>query len=460
MQIYLTILYLSYAVAGSALFLVWRRSLRAAAYIYVAGLIFLPVGLYPRLAPTQFPYWIVGSAWPSDMLVQKGWIVPLVVLAGALVFGYRAYRSFRVTTWDAALLGWCLWPLCQSLMRPYAAPAGWVASLYLLGSWGAPWLLGRMFFGSSEGRRELLHALVMVTLVLLPIAVIEGAIGPSVYSWLWHRPPFADDGSLRYIGFRPLAMFENGNQYGIWLACASLAAIGMTMRGDDKNIRFYRVSAFILCAMTLAAQSIGAIVLLGMGAILLKFRVLRTGLRKVLVPCAIAALLGAGLYGSGALRVETVSHWGPAQQIVGILKSVGRQSLSWRVMEDQKALPLIARSPIIGSGRWDWWRPLSSRPWGSPLLVIGHYGLIGFLLMGCALVGPIIAAVFKPHSHRREDRYVLILLIVALVAIGDALLNSFLFLPLIAISASLVSGSESGRGARARSRGAPYKRAG
>lgn len=453
MPIAMTLLYLSYAVAGSCLYLFSRQSsIRTAAFLYVAGLIFLPVGLYPHPSPVpQFPYWIIGIAWPSNMLVTKAWIVPLVTLGGAILFGRQAYRPIRFTLWDGAMLGWCLWPLAQSLLRTEANPPGWLASLYLIGSWGAPWLIGRMLFGTAEGRKELLRALAILTLCLLPIAIIEGLIGPSFYGWLWHRPPFEDIGAPRYIGFRPVAFFEDGNQYGIWLACASLAALGLVGRDERQPGAFpAKPVTAILCAMTIAAQSVGAIALLIVGAALLKFRALRKGMRRAMLPIAAVAMVGAGLYASGILSVEKVGQWGPAHRVVGLFKDAGRQSLPWRVMQDQKALPLIGATPIAGSGKWDWWFSLRSRPWGFPLLLVGQYGLIGLMLMLAALAGPAVKTFFTTGDSNRHDRRSLALALVAMMALCDALLNSFIFLPWIAISASLISDDPPRKGYRKR----------
>jgi len=438
----MTLLYLSYAVAGSCVYLFSRQSsIRVAACLYVAGLIFLPVGFYPHLSEVpQFPYWIIGIAWPSDMLVTKAWIVPLVTLGGAILLGRQAYRPIHFTVWDGAMLGWCLWPMAQGLFQAEANPPGWLASVYLLGSWGAPWLIGRMLFGTAEGRKELMRALAILTVCLLPIAVIEGLFGPHFYQWLWHRPPFADIGTPRYIGFRPIAFFEDGNQYGIWLACASLAALGLIGRNEaQRGALPAKAIAAILCAMTIAAQSVGAILLLIVGAALLKLRMLRQGVRRAVLPIVAIVMVGAGLYGSGILRVHNVEKWGPARQVVGLFKDAGRQSLPWRVMQDQKALPLIGDAPVIGSGRWDWSLSLGSRPWGFPLLVIGQYGLIGLALMLVAMVGPVVATFLTTGDANRHERRKLALAIAAMMALCDALLNSFIFLPWIAISASLIS---------------------
>ena len=68
---------------------------------------------------------------------------------------------------------------------------------------------------------------------------------------------------------------------------------------------------------------------------------------------------------------------GNGRAVVGAIKSVGRGSFSWRIAQDQRALPLATARPLVGTGQWDWWRPQPSRPWGLAMLVLGQFGLIG-----------------------------------------------------------------------------------
>ena len=66
-------------------------------------------------------------------------------------------------------------------------------------------------------------------LACLPFSVIEGALGPQVYDRVYGPHPLATDGAERYLGFRPLAFFEDGNQFGIWISLAALAALWLAI---------------------------------------------------------------------------------------------------------------------------------------------------------------------------------------------------------------------------------------
>jgi hypothetical protein len=86
----------------------------------------------------------------------------------------------------------------------------------------------------------------------------------------------------------------------------------------------------------------------------------------------------------------------------------------------------------------------NQRPWGLFLLIIGQFGLIGFLfafgaLLASALRG--LAAHWQRGAWRREAAVPLAVII--LMAVGDAIFNSFFFYPAI-----LAAGALAGEGER------------
>ena len=81
-----------------------------------------------------------------------------------------------------------------------------------------------LLFG-VKGGKKFITGLVACLILIIPIAVVETYLRPLLYSWVYDLHPYRFDGQERYFGFRPLAFFENGNQYGIWVAATALAAV-------------------------------------------------------------------------------------------------------------------------------------------------------------------------------------------------------------------------------------------
>ena len=122
-----------------------------------------------------------------------------------------------------------------------------------------PWLLGRLYFGGREGGRLLITAMVAGLMVIVPIALIESVMAPKVYGWVYQVHPFVMDGQPRYVGFRPLAFFENGNQYGIWVAATALAALWLWRAPETRHRSSMAVVAVVALATALMSQSVGSV---------------------------------------------------------------------------------------------------------------------------------------------------------------------------------------------------------
>ena len=150
-------------------------SVRAAILIaFLGGWLVLPVGDYPPVeSPDVFAWWISGLALPADMLVSKAWIAPAVAMSYALLFDFSKIREFRPAWIDIPIALWCLWPLLDGFIVGSSSPAPVTAALYVLGCWGIPWLLGRIWFCKSEDQLLLLKAYAWAGLACLPFAVLD-----------------------------------------------------------------------------------------------------------------------------------------------------------------------------------------------------------------------------------------------------------------------------------------------
>ena len=231
--------YLLFAAAGLASFGVWRPRI-AVLVVCLGGWLVLPVGTYPAgTLDAVFPYWITGAAVPSNMLLTKAWVAPVVALLGALTFDWRRLRQLRPNGFDLPVALWVSWPLAQAAWLVHtnpSSPAGGVCSLYLAGTWGAPWLLGRLYCTSTTGQHRLVRGLTWSALACAPMALYEGAFGSGRwYAALYGPHPFRDDGAARYLGFRPVGWFEHGNQYGLWIALCALCAVWLARSTTDSS---------------------------------------------------------------------------------------------------------------------------------------------------------------------------------------------------------------------------------
>jgi len=434
-------IYLGWAVAALAMFR-FSRPATAALASFLGGWILLPVGSYPPgSADTVFPYWIAGLALPSDMTLTKAAVAPAAAFLGVLLFDRQALTRLRPVWLDAPVVLWCFWPALASAVSAEPRPAPALAVTYLAAAWGLPWLLGRLYVASAEGRLLLVKGLVLSALACLPFSLVEGVLGPVAYDAVYETHPFRLDGAVRYVGFRPLGFFENGNQFGLWVSLCALAALWLAV---SSGRALWKWSAVVLSTMALAAQSVGAIALLALGAAAL-WAFGRVRPRLLVSGAALLIAIGGGVYLSGAIPFQAIAKdtgWGRA--IVSSMRDAGRGSFTWRIAQDQKLLADAVARPLSGSAQWDWWRAKATRPWGLALLIVGQFGLVGLLFAFATLLGPALRTAWKvpAGSAWQPAGLPLMLATLAVLTVVDALLNSFIFFPALVAAGGLAASAD------------------
>ena len=407
---------------------------------YVGGWLVLPVGSYAHYQ-YGFTIEVIGSALPAPaMLVSKAWVAPVVPLVLAALKGRHMLLSWRPGWVDLPIALWCLCPLVLGITAVAPSPTPLMSCAYLTGVWGAPWLLARIYLNDDVGRVGLARALALGAVAIAPLAMLEGVMRPYIYNALYGTHPFASDGVERYVGFRPLLLFENGNQYGIYMA---LSAVAATAVWQQIGTRWSRVVAIILIGMAILSQSVGAIILMIAGLLILLAPIRGTHLRHLAVGLALLFAIAAPVYISGVIPIEAfVRHTAPGQKVLALVRASGRGSIAWRVSQDQKVASLVRLHPLAGASQWDWWRPSKTRPWNLTLLIIGQFGLLGFAAAATILILPSWQTLTASVSLT-PTTYALALL--ALLASVDALLNAFVFLPAVAVAGSIVNSRMKGK---------------
>ncbi len=418
---------------------------RAAVACLLGGWLILPTARFADdVASVAFPYWIMPACLPADQWTTKARVIGVALLLGVMAFDPGAWRRLRPTWLDGPMLGWCLVPIASGLANGLGVLGPVADSAYLALSWGVPYLVGRLYFGDPPGIEAFGRGLVASGLCALPFAVLEFAAGPVLYAGLYGFHPYRTPGMERYVGYRPVLFFEDGNQLGIWLAASALAAAWLWRSG--RLDRFAGIPgpavAAILVGQAILTQSAGAVALLA--AALLGLEAIRRLDRTWPVAAALGLILllvgarAANLVDAKALAMKT----GVGRGLVEAATGAGRGSFGWRMRVEERAARVALRHPGLGSGRWDWWRAGTEgeRPWGLPILVLGQYGLVGWLALLATFAAPTFAFLrlgpprFWGSTRAGAAAAAGVLSIAGL----DAILNPGLPLPLLAGAGGLV----------------------
>jgi hypothetical protein len=432
------------------LFFFYRYGVRVGILItLIAGWAVLPTA---NFVPTdaEFPYWIMSASLPAGYFLTKATITSLTALAGVMLFDPRGLLRFRSSVWDLPMGLWCAVPLLSGLANRGAYQGalhqGLRGAAYQLLAWGVPYFLGRLYFAEGLALELAAKAFVIGGLCYVPICLVEVIAGPQFYAHVYGYQPYRWLGAERYLGFRPVGFLEDGNQLGIWMAAATLLAIGLWKYSRERRVLRLPIgwAAFTLLVITILCQSGGSIVLM---LCLLPFILIDRAAfrRRVVVALALIVLCFAGLRLSNVISLRwMVDNTRPARAVATFFYRIGRQSFGWRLEQDERHVKTALAKPVLGWGRWDWWRNGENRPWGLWLLAYGMYGGVGLLALETLQLVPVAKAVWLPEMRGdpadeiaggdpAESNLRIAFGAVLLLAAIDNLLNSGMILPLVLV---------------------------
>jgi hypothetical protein len=362
-----------------------------------------------------------------------------------MAFDPKAWTRFRPSFFDLPMLGWCLVPLPSGLANGVSPIESTANMAYQSLAWGVPYLVGRLYFADPAGMFTLAGEVVGGALAYLPLCAIEFVTGPRIYEILYGFHPYRIQGMVRYVGYRPVVFLEDGNQLGIWLATSALVAWWLWRTGNLR--RFWGMPGWLVAAalvvQAVMSQSAGAVFLLvaGISTMEVLMRVGRTW------PLAVAGGLLLALLAARAANVFDVKALtmasGLGRRLVDASTRLDRQSFGWRLRVEERAVRVALQKPVLGRGRWDWWRsgPNEERPWGLVSLVLGMYGVVGWSLLLGVFIAPIAAflRVGSPHLWITPNRAPAAALAGALAIVGlDAILNPCGLLIFASVAGALV----------------------
>lgn len=432
--------------------------------VYLAMSLLLPIAAFgPQAADPEYFAEVVGTALPSGEFINRStvtglfaWMVAAVVCLITSPTRERvepgqpslARRASMATAYGARghlpIVVWIACPLLSGLFNPSSLLVDAAQSLYLLLVWGGPYVMGCVVLGNIKRLQFSAQVILSAGFVSFLACMLEFFWGRFIYESLYGHHPYVTQGQTRYFGWRPLLMFEDPNQLGMWFATLSLTAVAWWRYANfarDGGMLWSwltpgatRIVLVVNAFAVLWFQAIGASLLSGLGAAFMirghgHQRRGKAGLRiqwLLAAGCALAIGLfvcrGPILhYGRATLRTTPAGR-----QVTVVLKELSLGSLTWRLAREDDHRGLIGQHPIVGWGTVDYWRqnPDDVRPWGLVTLVTGAYGALGVIAwLSIPLV--MIGRLWRLPAHRLELAWPLLWVVVlASIHTLDGFLNS------------------------------------
>ena len=183
-----------------------RRAVIAA---FLGAWLFLPVAAYPVQGLPDY---------------DKMFAACTGVLLGVLLFDSTRVSEFRLHWLDLPMIIWCLVPFISSVTNGLGAYDGASAVLKTLVTWGLPYLIGRLYFRTTDDLRELAIGFFIGGLLYVPFCLYEIKMSPQLHRMVYgYHVSFAN--SKRFEGWRPAVFMQDGLMVGMWMVTASLAGI-------------------------------------------------------------------------------------------------------------------------------------------------------------------------------------------------------------------------------------------
>ena len=292
-----------------------------------------------------------------------------------------------------------------------------------------PFLIGYSSFKTAGDMQKLLKALVVAALVYSVLILWEVRMSPQLHTQLYGFFPHSFSQQMRAGGFRAVVFLGHGLVVAIFVAMATVAAIGL-WRSRIKVLGLPGIAyTMFLLVVLILCKSLGAIIL----AILIGLALYLLSYRTVITILAIMGLIIVSyplMRGVGLIPVNEIA------EVSAEFSSDRAVSFQTRVDNEEMLLEKAAQKPFFGWGNWGRGR-IYQRDWsgkfdndisitdGTWIIIISTFGWVGYLATFGLLAYPTARAFRRRKQFAQAPGYVALLAIL-IINLLDLLPNSSL----------------------------------
>ena len=336
---------------------------------------------------------VFESGYDFPLLHHKAMFVSAVVVLASVLFDGGRWLAFRPRLIDLPMALVCFSPFFSSLANGLGPYDGGSAVFDSSMTWGAPYLLGRLYFSEPEAVRDLALATASAALAYVPFCLWEIRMSPTLHAMVYGLQPFGFGQAIRFGGYRPSVFMTHGLMLGMLMACGTLVAVWTWRTGARTEL--WGVPMGWVCAVlvvtTLLTKSTGAIALLLIGLIILEAAKRLHSSVPILFLLAVPPMYCAA----------RVQGW-TGKPLVYLSQEVVNEeraaSLDFRIVNEDLLIVKALQRPWLGWGRWGRARVYDesgkdiSVTDGLWILALGSTGLVGLasLLVALALPGLLV----------------------------------------------------------------------
>ena len=314
------------------------------------------------------------------------------VFIGVLFFDTQRIIFLKFQWLDIPMLLWCLCPIVSSLSNDLGIYDGLSTSLSSIITWGLPYIVGRMYFNTLNGLRELAIGIFIGGLIYVPFCLFEIRMSPQLHHMVYgfHQHDFAQ--TIRFGGYRPTVFMQHGLAVSLWMTIAFLVGIWLKLTGVLDKLWIFPIESLLLVLLitTVLCKSGMAFVLLIVGLIAF-----------ITLKCFRSPLIIAGLLISAPtyIIVRSADIWAGAGLVQFIRRYVNEEragSLQFRIDNEEILKRKALQRPMFGWGGWGRSRvydengrdiSVTDSLW---IIVLGKNGVFGLICLTVTLLLPVV----------------------------------------------------------------------
>ena len=252
-----------------------------------------------------------------------------------------------------------------------------------------PMVLALYVLRTPELQRELLIALVVMTLAYTPLILFEWRISPQLHQWVYGYFQHVWLQHVRGGGFRPIVFLSHGLVVGLLLMTTLLAALALS-RDKTQSPLIFLLIAFWIFLVLFMSRNFGALalaILFGPVALLFSPR----------MQVRVAVVISLFILTYPAIKQAGYSPDEKILEMVAPLAPERAHSFGVRLENESMLLERAAEKPVFGWGGWGRTRVFSETGRdltiidGLWIVIMGQFGWVGYLSFFGVITLPFLA---------------------------------------------------------------------
>jgi len=327
------------------------------------------------------------------------------IFIAAAMFDMESLSRFRFRFIDLPMVIWCLCPIASSLTNDYGLYDGLAVGLTQTVTWGFPYFIGRVYFSSLEGLKELAIGIFIGGMVYVPLCLFESRMSPQLHNLVYGFQQHTFIQTYRWGGWRPMVFLSHGLMLGVWMMSASVMGVWLWFSGVLRSWKGLSMAWMVplLLFTTVWCRSTGAVALLLIALIALFLsRTMKTPILLILiiaVPVFYLSTRGSGVW-SGENLISFIEQHISAERA---------ESLRFRMYNENILVEQAMKKPLYGWATWGQARVYDeegkdlSVTDGLWIIAFGNHGLTGLISMTLSLLVPVMLLTWRYPATRWSD---------------------------------------------------------